>query len=125
MGVDRICLVTDSVKASGMGDGVYEIGNSQVIVEGEKAVLLGSDTLAGSVLTINRAMKNVYEWCELGVPEVVKMVTSNPARILGLEDRIGCLKEGHQANLVMFDDEFNIRKTVLKGREVYSQVQVE
>jgi N-acetylglucosamine-6-phosphate deacetylase len=123
MGVDRICLVTDSVKASGMGDGVYEIGNSQVFVEGDKAVLLESNTLAGSVLTINRAMKNVFKWCELSVPEVVKMVTANPARILGLEDRIGRLKEGHQANLVMFDGEFNIKKTILKGREVYSQTE--
>lgn len=125
MGVDRICLVTDSFKASGLGDGVYEFGNSQVFVEGEKAVLLESNTLAGSVLSINRAMKNVLEWCELSVPEVVKMVTSNPARILGLEDRIGCLKEGHQANLVIFDGEFNIKKTILKGREVYSQAEFE
>ena len=125
MGVDCICLVTDSIKASGLGDGVYKIGNSQVFVEGEKAVLLESNTLAGSVLTINRAIKNVFEWCELSVPEVVKMVTVNPARILGLEDRIGLLKEGHQANLVVFDDEFNIKKTILKGREVYSQTQVE
>ncbi|MCJ7580265.1 MAG: N-acetylglucosamine-6-phosphate deacetylase [Candidatus Aminicenantes bacterium] len=125
MGVDRICLVTDSFKASGLGDGVYEFGNSQVFVEGEKAVLLESNTLAGSVLPLNRAMKNILDWCELSVPEVVKMVTVNPARILGLEDRIGCLKEGHQANLVMFDEEFNIKKTILKGREVYSQTEFE
>jgi len=125
MGVDRICLVTDSFKASGLGDGVYEFGNSQVFVEGEKAVLLESNTLAGSVLPINKAMKNVLDWCELNVPEVVKMVTANPARILGLDDRIGCLKEGQQANLVIFDDEFNIKKTILKGREVYSQTEFE
>jgi len=125
MGVDRICLVTDSFKASGLGDGVYEIGNSQVFVEGEKAVLLESNTLAGSVLPMNRAMKNVQEWCDLSVPEVVKMVTLNPARILGLEDRIGYLKEGHQANLVLFDDEFNIKKTIFKGQEVYSQTEFE
>ncbi len=125
MGVDRICLVTDSFMASGMGDGVYEIENSQVFVEGEKAVLLESNTLAGSVVPLNRAMKNVLEWCGLNVPEVVKMVTSNPARILGLEDRIGHLKEGYQANLVIFDDKFNIKKTVLKGQEVYSQTEFE
>jgi len=114
MGVDRLCLVTDSVRASGMGDGVYEMENSQVFIEGGKAVLLESNTLAGSVLPINRAMKNVLEWCHLSVPEIVKMVTSNPACILGQEDRIGHLKEGHQANLVFFDGEFNIKKTVLK-----------
>lgn len=125
MGVDRICIVTDSFKASGLGDGVYEIGNSQVMVEGEKALLLESNTLAGSVLPINRAMKNVLEWCKLSVPEVVKMVTGNPARVLGLEDSIGCLKEGTLANLVMFDGEFNIKKTVFKGREVYSQTEFE
>ena len=123
MGVDRICLVTDSFKASGLGDGVYEVGNSQVFVEGEKAFLLESDTLAGSVVTINKMMKNVCEWCELSVPEVVKMVTINPARILGLDDRMGRLKEGFQANLVVFDGEFNIKKTILKGREVYSQTE--
>jgi len=125
MGVDRICLVTDSVKSSGLGDGVYAIGSSQVFVEGEKAVLLESNTLAGSVISLNKAIKNVSEWCKLSVPEVVKMVTLNPARILGLEDRIGRLKEGHQANLVMFDGEFNIKKTVLNGQEVYSQTEFE
>jgi len=125
MGVNRICLVTDSVKASGLGNGVYEIGNSQVFVEGEKAVLLESNTLAGSVLSLNKAVKNVSKWCELSVPEVVKMVTLNPARILGLEKRMGSLKEGQQANLVMFDGEFNIKKTILKGREVYSQTEFE
>lgn len=125
MGVDRICLVTDSVKASGLGDGVYEIGNFQVFVEGEKAVLLESNTLAGSVLSLNKAVKNVSKWCELNVPEVVKMVTLNPARILGLEKRMGSLKEGQLANLVMFDGEFNIKKTILKGREVYSQTEFE
>ncbi len=125
MGVDRICLVTDSVKASGLGDGVYEIGNSQVFVEGEKAVLLESNTLAGGVLSLNKAVKNVLKWCELSVPEVVKMVTLNPARILGLEKRMGSLKEGQQGNLVMFDREFNIKKTILNGREVYSQTEFE
>lgn len=125
MGVNRICLVTDSVKASGLGDGVYEIGNSQVFVEGEKAVLLESNALAGSVISLNRAVKNISKWCELSVPEVIKMVTLNPARILGLEKRMGSLKEGQQANLVMFDGEFSIKKTILRGREVYSQTEFE
>ncbi len=125
MGLDRICLVTDSVMVAGLGDGVYEIGNSQVIVEGEKAVLLESNTLAGGVLSLTKAVKNVSKWCELSVPEVVKMVTLNPARILGLEKRMGRLKEGQRANLVMFDEEFNIKKTIIKGREVYSQTEFE
>jgi len=125
MGIDRICLVTDSVNVSGLGDGVYEIGNSQVFVEDEKAVLLESNTLAGSVISLTKAMKNVSKWCELSVPNIVKMVTLNPARILGLEKRMGSLKEGQQANLVIFDGEFNIKKTVLKGQEVYSQTEFE
>ncbi|MFC2167398.1 N-acetylglucosamine-6-phosphate deacetylase [Acidobacteriota bacterium] len=125
MGVDRICLVTDSFKASGMRDGIYEMGDSQVFVEKGKAVLLESHTLAGSVLPINRAMKNVSEWCELSIPEVVKIVTSNPARILGLEEKMGYLKEGQQANIVIFDGEFNIKKTILNGQEVYSQKEFE
>lgn len=125
IGVDRICLVTDSVKVSGLGDGVYEIGNSQVLVEGEKAVLLESNILAGSVMSLNKAVRNVSKWCELSVPEVVKMVTCNPARILGLEKRMGSLKEEQQGNLVMFDREFNIKKTILNGREVYSQTEFE
>ncbi len=125
MGVDRICLVTDSVKVSGLGDGVYRIGDGQVFVEGEKAVLLESNILVGSVMSLNKAVKNVSKWCELSVPEVVKMVTLNPARILGMEKRMGSLKEGQHANLVMFDGEFNIKKTILRGREVYSQTEFE
>ena len=125
MGVDRICLVTDSIMVSGLGDGVYKIGNSQVFVEGEKAVLLESNTLAGSVISLNKAVKNISKWGELSVPEVVKLVTLNPARILGLEKRMGSLKEGQQGNLVVFDREFNIKKTILNGREVYSQTEFE
>lgn len=124
MGVERLCLVTDAVRVSGLGDGMFDVEDTQVCVQGEKAVLSESNTLAGGVISLNKAMKNVAEWCDLSVPEVVRMVTLNPARILGLEERIGQLKEGIQANLVFFDSEYNIKKTIFKGQEVYSQDEI-
>lgn len=120
-GVDRICLVTDSVSAAGLGDGLFTAGSSQVFVAGKKAVLKDTQTLAGSVVTMNQAITNVLGWSGLSLLQVIKMATLNPSRILGLDSLVGSLEEGKQANLVILDKKFNIVRTVLRGEEVYNR----
>jgi N-acetylglucosamine-6-phosphate deacetylase len=118
-GTDGICLVTDSCLAAGIGSGIFGEGDSQIEVAGSRAVLRGTDTLAGGVTPLISIVKNTVEWCGLSLPDGIKMATLNPARVLGLEDRLGSLNEGKLANLVVFDREFNVKRTILKGRQVF------
>jgi N-acetylglucosamine-6-phosphate deacetylase len=116
-GTEGICLVTDSCLAAGFGDGFYGKTDSQIEINKGRAVLRGTDTLAGGVLPLISAVKNTVEWCGLSVFEGIKMATLNPARVLGLDDRLGSIKEGNLANLVVFDENFNVRRTILRGRQ--------
>lgn len=119
-GTEKICLVTDSVKTTGLGNGDFTLGKDQISVEGDRAVLSNSDILAGGVVSLSQAMRNMLEWTNLSLPQIVQMITLTPARILGLEDRCGSLERNKQSSLVFLDDEFNVIKTILKGHEVYS-----
>lgn len=118
-GKDKICLITDSIKAAGSGDGIYAMGNLEIIVKGNEARLRESGILAGSVLTLNRAVKNVIEWTEARVNNGVNMASLNPARVLNLDEKIGSICEGKYANLAVFDKEFNVVETILRGRSVF------
>ena len=118
-GYDKICLITDSIKAAGLGDGIYQMGNLEVVLKGNEARLRKSSSLAGSVLTLNRAVKNVSEWTGMALNQAVDLASLNPSRVIGLEHEMGSIQEGKYANLVVFDKEFNVLETYLKGRSVF------
>ena len=115
-GVDRICLITDTVNAAGLGDGDYRVGGLGVVVKDGQARLKEGGALAGSVLTLNKSVRNVLQWTGLSVPQVVQMASLNPARVLGLDGEIGSLEAGKLANLAVFDRDFNVVATVGRGR---------
>ena len=115
-GVDRICLVTDSVNAAGLGDGEYRVGGLDVIVTADQARLKDGGALAGSVLTLNKSVRNILRWTSLSVPQAVRMASLNPARVLGLDGEIGTLEPGKLANLAVFDRDFNVVATIRRGR---------
>jgi N-acetylglucosamine-6-phosphate deacetylase len=118
-GTDKICLITDSIKAAGMGDGILSMGNLKIEVKGNEARLAESNVLAGSVLTLNRAVKNALEWIGVPVNQAVNMASLNPARVLGLDKEMGSIQDGKYANLAIFDRHFNVVETVLKGKSVF------
>jgi len=118
-GHDKICLITDSINAAGLDDGIYQMGNLEIVLKGNEARLRESNTLAGSVLTLNRAVKNVIEWTEIAVNQGINMASLNPSRVIGLEHDTGSIQEGKYANFVVFDKEFNVIETFLKGRSVF------
>jgi N-acetylglucosamine-6-phosphate deacetylase len=120
-GPDKVCLVTDSIKATGLGDGEYLMGNLEIVVHDNESRLKKTGELAGSVLKLNQAVKNIIAWIGVSVSQGVKMASLNPARVLGLQDQIGSIQEGKLANLVVFDKEFNIVETILRGRTVYKK----
>jgi len=108
-----VVLVSDGTAATGMPDGGYRLGDFDVQVKG--GVVRNTDgKLAGSALTLDRALRNMVE---LGVPldEAIRMLTVYPARVLGIENRKGALAPGSDADLVVFDEKLNILRTVTKG----------
>ena len=118
-GVDKICLVTDSISAAGLGDGRYSLAGQEIIVEGGIARLTDG-TLAGSTLTMERAVKNFMRFTNLSLPKAVQAATLNPARLLGLEQRKGSIAVGKDADLVVFDEDFDVHYTILGGKIVYA-----
>lgn len=119
-GIEGIVLVTDAMRACLLDEGEYELGGQKVLVKGEEA-RLASGNLAGSMLTMNKALRNFRANTGISLVEAVRTVTVNPARILGIDGRKGSICEGKDADLVMFDEEFNIYVTYAKGRKVYER----
>ena len=115
---EEIELITDSMRACGLPDGVSELGEQTVYVK-DGAARLADGTLAGSVVTLNRAMFNFRKNTGATVPEVVRMVTENQAQELGLFEKIGSLSPGAAADIAIFDEDFTIIHTFVDGREVY------
>jgi N-acetylglucosamine-6-phosphate deacetylase len=113
-GTAQIVLVTDSIRACLLQDGDYDLGGQSVRVCGNEA-RLSDGHLAGSVLTMNRALKNII--ANTGIPlwEAIAMASLNPAKELGL-DRKGRIEPGADADLVLFDPDFNIRTTIVAGQ---------
>lgn len=119
-GTDKVLLVTDAMMACSMPDGQYSLGGQAVKVENGAARLL-SGSLAGSILTLDKAIKNVYKNSDLPLNEVVKMASYNGARHCKVEDHKGQIKEGYDADLVLFGEDINVEKVFVLGKEVYSK----
>ena len=105
--INTIQLITDSCQAAGMADGEYEIGGLPIVVKNKEARLTSNGALAGSVLTMNEALKNTYEITKLPLKYLVKTTSYNQAKSLGLAG-IGKIEAGYNADLVALDDEFNV-----------------
>ena len=119
-GTDKVLLISDAMEACGMPDGKYSLGGQDVIVKNGAARLLDG-TLAGSVLTLDKAVKNIYKNSNYPLNEVVRMATHNSARHCKVENHKGQIKEGYDADLLLFDEDININKVFVGGREVFSK----
>ena len=93
-------------------------GGQTVYVKDGRATL-EDGTLAGSILTMDRAVRNIRSWAHLTLPQAVQLATVNPARELGLTDR-GTLEPGKRADITVFDEDFRILGTYVKGSAVYT-----
>ena len=121
-GKDKMILITDSIRAGGMGDGVWDLGGQQVTVTG-RAARLADGTLAGSVLTLNEAVYHLLSYTDLTISEAVALASLNPARLIGMDEKKGSIQIGKDADLVVFDEQLQVQLTILEGRVIYSAQQ--
>ncbi len=114
---DRLLvLVTDAIDAAGMGDGEYELGGQQVRVAGGQARLVRTGSLAGSTLTMDAAVRRAITVGALPVEVAVAAATTNPARVLGIDDECGSIAAGLTADLVHLDDHFEVQAVMQQGQ---------
>lgn len=116
-GKDRVILITDALRACGMGDGPSELGGQQVFVQGERATL-ADGTIAGSVATMNRCLWLFLENTGASVADAVAMVTKNPAEDLGIYGERGSLTPGKRADITIFDEQIAVYDTIIGGRRL-------
>lgn len=117
---DKFVLITDAMRAKHMPDGVSELGGQVVIVKNGEA-RLENGTLAGSVLRMNKAVKNVMKFLDTDLETTVKYASVNPAKNLGVYDKMGSIAEGKLANLVVVDNDVNVYQTIRCGKVVYEK----
>ncbi len=124
-GADRTALITDAMRAAGMPEGESILGSLnnglRVLVEDGVAKLPDRSAFAGSVATTSRLVRNMVQLADVSLPDAVRMASTTPARIMGVDSRKGVLAPGKDADVVIFDDQLTIRATLVGGRLVYAQ----
>lgn len=118
----RVALISDAVAPAGLGDGKYSIWDETISVnQGRTQNARGS--IAGSVITMNDAVRTMLS-LDIPVEDVAQMASSNPARLLGMEQDYGSIEEGKRADLVALDEEGNVRLTLIGGRVAFESIEV-
>ena len=115
---DKMVLITDSMRAGCMKSGMYDLGGQKVIVK-DGAAKLQDGTLAGCVLTLNKAVLNMLHNSDLEIYEVVAMATLNPAKVINMDNTKGSLEGGFDSDIVIFNDNIDVFFTIVEGKIVY------
>jgi N-acetylglucosamine-6-phosphate deacetylase len=115
-GVDKVILVTDAISASGLGDGDYELGGLQVVVQDGVARLKEGGALAGSTLTMIGAFRFAVQQVGVSVAEASRMASGNPARQIGIAAETGAIEPGKAADLLLLDDQLALTGIWIQGR---------
>jgi len=110
---DRLLLVSDAISLAGMGDGRAHVGGLEVEVVGQRVTLVGTTTLAGSVIALDTAVRNLVE-SGIALPAAVAAASRNPLAMLGVTDR-GRIAVGQRADLVELDEELRVRRVMRRG----------
>lgn len=123
-GIDNICLVTDSMRGAGMPEGARpKLGSltngQETIIQDGVAMMPDFKAFAGSVCTTDRCVRTMYKLAQVSLPDAVRMMTQNPAKILKIEDRKGSIAVGMDADLVVFDDDVQVSSVYVGGQLRY------
>ena len=124
-GPERTALITDAMRAAGMPEGESILGNLKnglkVIVEDGVAKLPDRTSFAGSVATADRLVRTMIKMADVPLTDAIRMITSTPARIMRVADKKGSLAAGKDADILIFDEDVDIKMTMIKGRIVYEK----
>lgn len=119
-GSDNICLVSDSMRGAGMPEGKSILGSledgQEVIVEDGVAKLLDRSAFAGSVATTDRLVRTMVNKADVPLHEAVKMATATPAKVMGIQDEKGVIAKGKDADIIIFDDDINVKRVIVSGQ---------
>lgn len=115
---DKLILITDCLRSGGLEDGEYSLGGQKVFLKGIEC-RLEDGTIAGSVLTLNKGVYNLLVNTDISVFEAVNCASLNPATALGIANKKGSIEIGKDADIIIADDEFNIKNTIIGGRVCY------
>jgi N-acetylglucosamine-6-phosphate deacetylase len=119
--LDNVALISDAILPTGLGDGEFQVWGEQISVRGGRTALAAgpaAGTIAGSVITMNRALKNVIS---LGVEpdKAIRMAAIVPALAAGVGPDVGSIEAGKRADLVVFDNDFNVRMAIIGGKVAF------
>ena len=115
---EKLILITDSMRAKCLKNGNYDLGGQLVIVKDGTAVLQNG-TLAGSVLKLKDAMKNMLQYCDCTLEDIIKMTAINPAKQLHMSHRKGSIAVGKDADLVVLNSDYDVQMTFCRGVLAY------
>lgn len=118
-GLGRVIAVTDSIMAAGLGDGKFKLGVNDIVVKNGDAMLADGASRAGSTLTMCRAFANLRRFTVLPPHQLSRLLSANPADLLGLGDRKGRILPGYDADLTVLSDEGEVKTTFVEGRRVF------
>jgi N-acetylglucosamine-6-phosphate deacetylase len=121
LGTDRVVIITDAMTGAGLKEGTYSLAGNDVTVKDGRATLQNG-TLAGSIATLNQCVRNVHQLAGYPLQEAVKMASLNPARAMGLGDRLGTIQPRKFASLTVIDEDVNVYLTMVKGKIVYNNL---
>lgn len=125
-GADKTALITDAMRAAGMPEGDSVLGplktGLKVIVEDGVAKLPDRTSFAGSVSTADRLVRTMMQKADISLLEAVRMITVTPARIMRVDNRKGSLVTGNDADIVIFDEDINVKFTMVQGRMVHNML---
>jgi len=117
-GWEKCVLITDAMMATGLGNGVYELGGQKVFVnQGVARVKEGN--LAGSTLTLDQAVRNMIKTVKMPPEQVIPMVSSNPAKVIGEGLKRGKIAQGYEADICIMDKDWNVIETLIGGEVCY------
>lgn len=117
---ERLLLISDGMRAVGMGDGIFDLGGQKVNVH-HCIARLDDGTLAGSTLTLNKAVQNMANTVGTSIVDAVYMGSTAPAKKLGIDHYKGSLEIGKDADIVVLSDNFNVKLTMIQGQLVYQE----
>ncbi|WP_265458444.1 N-acetylglucosamine-6-phosphate deacetylase [Enterococcus sp. HY326] len=118
---DKVALITDCMRAGGMPEGEYILGEFPVIVKDGAARLKDGDSLAGSILELFQGVKNVIKWDLTSVEEAIRMASYVPAVSVGIENQCGSIQKGHEADFIVITPAVELKETYLNGQSVYKK----